>query len=257
MRQNSDPLVGRPNIEASCYLSDHVYACGFQDGVVLLDLRAEDYMGISAEHIPELRRHVLNWPILSRAVGHPVDRDVRHESPLIEKLLARGVLTRNHAPTKQLLTLDATAALSAKRCSDLLNSIPLKVMGHFFIALLTVLCRRRGRLEHDLASLKRRLDTIGQEHACRDSVKIQNLVQSFFTLRIWFYTASRHCLFDSLVLSAFLIRQGVPCRLMIAVAIKPFLAHAWVQIDNLVLNDTAEHAQMFAPILAIEQPSRP
>jgi len=43
----------------------------------------------------------------------------------------------------------------------------------------------------------------------------------------------------------------VPCTFVIGVATKPFLAHSWVQIGEYVLNDTAEHAQDFKPILSI------
>jgi hypothetical protein len=80
---------------------------------------------------------------------------------------------------------------------------------------------------------------------------VQKLLVSFFKLRIWFYTADRHCLFDSLVLAVFLTRNGFPCTFVIGVSTKPFLAHSWVQIGDFVLNDTAEHVQTFTPILAV------
>jgi hypothetical protein len=41
---------------------------------------------------------------------------------------------------------------------------------------------------------------------------------------------------------------------LIGVSTKPFLAHAWVQMSELVLNDTAEHVQTFTPLLAIGKP---
>jgi hypothetical protein len=58
-------------------------------------------------------------------------------------------------------------------------------------------------------------------------------------------------LFDSLVLSAFLTKCGQPCTFVIGIATKPFVAHAWVQSGDAVLNDTAEYIQTFDPILAI------
>jgi hypothetical protein len=58
-------------------------------------------------------------------------------------------------------------------------------------------------------------------------------------------------MFDSLVLAVFLTRHMIPCTFVIGVSVKPFLAHSWVQIGELVLNDTAEHVQTFTPILAI------
>jgi hypothetical protein len=97
--------------------------------------------------------------------------------------------------------------------------------------------QRQRLIRHD-----RRSATLGEA---------QKLLVSFFRLRIWFYTADRHCLFDSLVLAAFLTRKKVPCTLVIGVSTKPFLAHSWVQIGEFVLNDTAEHVQTFTPILAV------
>lgn len=78
------------------------------------------------------------------------------------------------------------------------------------------------------------------------------MLNSFLRLRLFFYTAHRRCLFDSLVLTAFLTKTGVPCTFVIGVSTKPFLAHAWVQIGETVLNDTAEHIQMYTPIFSVD-----
>lgn len=80
---------------------------------------------------------------------------------------------------------------------------------------------------------------------------IPSLMSSFCQLRIWFYTAYDQCLLDSLVLSVFLTLCKAPCTFVIAVASKPFLAHAWVQVGDMVLNDTAEHVQEFHPLLGV------
>ena len=80
---------------------------------------------------------------------------------------------------------------------------------------------------------------------------LPSLISSFRQLRIWFYTAHDQCLFDSLVLSVFLTLLKVNCTFVIAVVSKPFLAHAWVQVGDMVLNDTAEHAQEFHPLLGV------
>jgi hypothetical protein len=95
------------------------------------------------------------------------------------------------------------------------------------------------RRQHLIESNSANLHTVGA------------LISSFRQLRIWFYTAHDQCLFDSLVLSVFLTLLKVPCTFVIAVASKPFLAHAWVQVGDMVLNDTAEHVQEFQPLLGV------
>jgi hypothetical protein len=81
--------------------------------------------------------------------------------------------------------------------------------------------------------------------------ELERLLCAHGRWRIWFYTAQNHCLLDSLVLSVFLTNRRVPSTFVIGVATKPFLAHAWVQIGDSVLNDTSEYTQMFSPLLAV------
>lgn len=47
--------------------------------------------------------------------------------------------------------------------------------------------------------------------------------------------------------------SGIGCAstLVIGVRAEPFAAHSWVQVDQVVLNDTAEEVRRFTPILAL------
>jgi hypothetical protein len=109
---------------------------------------------------------------------------------------------------------------------------------------------KRNNLLSLLAWLRRSQSSIHSVHAVAQE-QVSERLKSFLWLRAWCYTAKRRCLFDSLVLSIYLTREKIPCTLVIAVTTKPFLAHAWVQIGDSVLNDTAEHVQDFQPILSI------
>jgi hypothetical protein len=131
---------------------------------------------------------------------------------------------------------------------------PIKHLPQFIKSLLMVVLYHHDK---KLASLLRRIAQ--RQHRTRGQSRItlddtQELVASFLKLCIWFYTADRHCLFDSLVLADFLTKKMIPCTFVIGVSTKPFLAHAWVQTGEFVLNDTAEHVQMFTPILAVGGP---
>jgi hypothetical protein len=132
------------------------------------------------------------------------------------------------------------------------HPIPLTHVAQFSIALLMVAWRLgRNNLPALLDWIDRRQSSIHRRHSITREDAVGRIA-SFFRLRSVCYTARRRCLFDSLVLTAYLTREMVPCTFVIGVAIKPFLAHAWVQIGESVLNDTAEHAQDFRPILTID-----
>lgn len=56
------------------------------------------------------------------------------------------------------------------------------------------------------------------------------------------------CLLDSLSLLRFLSRRGVPANIVIGVAPEPFAAHCWVQVGDMVLNETLSDANAHTPI---------
>lgn len=85
----------------------------------------------------------------------------------------------------------------------------------------------------------------GDLHAVRHAVAV------FDRLRPWFFTARDRCLFDSLALIFYLTSRRLPARWVIGVADRPFRAHAWVQAQELVLNDRHDHVRQFTPILVV------
>ncbi len=59
------------------------------------------------------------------------------------------------------------------------------------------------------------------------------------------------CLFRSLMLRAFLRRSRLSATWVIGCRTWPFEAHCWLQSGDLVLDDTADHAASFTPLLAV------
>lgn len=59
------------------------------------------------------------------------------------------------------------------------------------------------------------------------------------------------CLPLSIALARVAKRHDANVRLVLGVACNPFAAHAWVQQDNLVLNDRVDSVASFTPILTI------
>lgn len=64
-------------------------------------------------------------------------------------------------------------------------------------------------------------------------------------------SAADRCLARSIALAVCLASGGVRASVVIGVQLPPFTAHAWTQYGDLVLNDSAEEARRFQPILVI------
>lgn len=59
------------------------------------------------------------------------------------------------------------------------------------------------------------------------------------------------CLPRSLAAAHLLLDRGYRSKVVIAVRVQPFAAHCWLQSDSLLVNETAEEARNFTPILVI------
>lgn len=59
------------------------------------------------------------------------------------------------------------------------------------------------------------------------------------------------CLVRSMSMLAMMHNIGTAPYLVFGVRTNPFSAHCWIQEDDVVLNDSPEHARLFEPILAI------
>lgn len=59
------------------------------------------------------------------------------------------------------------------------------------------------------------------------------------------------CLLDSIAMVRFLLRRQIPARVVFGVALDPFSAHCWVQVDDLVLNDSVGNVASHTPIRVV------
>jgi hypothetical protein len=230
------------------YLSADAHCAEFKEGAILLDLRTGDYLGFDPAALPHLKSCIANWPPAGPSDSVTHTRTVSDHT-LIEDLVARGILTSIEPENRRPCPAIPLTSMSTG-CPTALESVPVLHLFAFIRALLHVPLRgHRNRLTPLLRWLDRRQHLIDSNTANLHT--LPSLISSFRQLRIWFYTAHDQCLFDSLVLSVFLTLCKLPCTFVIAVASRPFIAHAWVQVGDMVLNDTAEHVQEFHPLLGV------
>jgi hypothetical protein len=84
-----------------------------------------------------------------------------------------------------------------------------------------------------------------------DKAHLYLLMERFWIFRVFTYTALNRCLLDSLVLSHFLLSNGVPVYFVIGVTTQPFDGHCWVQHESIALNETAERIERHTPIVVV------
>lgn len=234
------------------FLAEHAYCCEFDDGAIILELRSGTYVGVHAQYLPSIRSRVHNWPDSSRSVRTDISLGDTDSEAVVADLLKRKILTNAVTPTRRVVAPAARTGLTVTAAMQATKFPPLLAIHRFIGALLrTLLWHGDCRLALLLAWIQRKQREINKKVKPTDPRRLLQTVMNFLRLRLWFYTADQHCLFDSLVLAGYLTSHAIECTFIIGVSTKPFTAHAWVQIGELVLNDTAEHVQTFTPILVV------
>ena len=236
-------------------LANYAYCCEFSDGAVILDLRRDAYMAVNAALLQPLRRIVRNWPARDEvpAASDVADDEVDVDS-VVASLVSRGILSASATPSRIELGSVAPVTSAVSATADFTEGVGIVEIARFLASLITVVfLRRRGLVP--LVNWLREAQSSLYPHWPSPPESSIALVKSFLRLRLFFYTAYGRCLFDSQVLSVYLTKAKVPCIFVIGVSTKPFLAHAWVQIGETVLNDTAENVQLYTPIFSICEPA--
>lgn len=83
------------------------------------------------------------------------------------------------------------------------------------------------------------------------SLNKANRIAAAYRTSIKLISSENRCLRRSIGLQLHMKASGVPTRLVIGVKVRPFAAHAWVQLGHCVVNDRVENASQYAPILVI------
>ena len=84
-----------------------------------------------------------------------------------------------------------------------------------------------------------------------DEQLLFDVAESFVYARPLLFSARNACLFDSRTMLELLYYHRIFPTWIFGVHTQPFQAHCWLQLGDLVVNDTVETVSRFTPILAI------
>lgn len=231
------------------YLAAHLYVAEVDGGAVLLDLRALRYYAIDATSLAGLRTHILDWP--HRAGTHSASESTEAPESSVNSFASRGFLSST-PQTDRFSSVSISPQFAchpvwSKRASLSETLLMLYRLVPAYLRALAYL--RAKRLNALLIRLGAYAHTTNTSSPVPSQERLLSLVTTYAKLRVWLYTAKDRCLLDSLVLLAVLRKYNVPASLTVGVAPKPFSAHAWVQVQDCVLDDSVEHVREFTPIL--------
>jgi hypothetical protein len=224
--------------------------CRDEDAIVVLDLRADRYFQLDAPSTAPLAAVLTGWPAGSSADPVPPDAAV---ASVAAPLLMKGWLLEGETLGKA-----ATPVWVVPPHAELLGDIeasPVKVDLRAMIAF--GIASIRAKFAVRLWGLERVIRRVTSRKAAWvaragrtvDMERARQLMEIFGRLRVFLFSHREECLHDSLALLEFLARYGIFPDWVFAVRARPFVAHCWVQYQDVVFNDTAEHVGSYTPIM--------
>jgi hypothetical protein len=235
-------------------LADHVFVCVNDDHVVLLDVKQDRYWALEAASTAPLGGLVPGWPV--KPLNAPVagSSDPEQARQVAEALMEQGILSDSETAGK-----DATPVSVPRPTVELLSSDEYRRVAVDFRAVRNLIAAaisakvalRLGKFERAVQKFKDRKRAAGGRTQSLDFDRARRLVEQFFKLRVFLFTSRSECLFDSLSLLNFLARYGIQADWAFGVQARPFAAHCWVQLGDIVFNDTIEHVSGYTPIMTV------
>jgi hypothetical protein len=258
------------DITARYGLAKHVFVCADEEYVVVLDLKQDRYFTLDAARTAALAALLPGWPApapppasahsnagvqLAAASGGTASAGLTSgaeeaAAPLIQQgwLLELPALSKDATPVRlpspQTELLGGAAVESAGIGAR-------AVLTFVFASVLAKLALRFWPFERVIQRVARRKAAHPGASGSVDVARARQLVDTFGRLRVFLFSHREKCLHDSLAQLEFLARHGVFPSWVFGVRARPFVAHCWVQYEDIVFNDTVEHVGGYTPIMVV------
>lgn len=209
------------------WLAPDVHAVGIAGDLVILDVPAETYFC------------VVNGG-LHLVLG--ADGAVDAEPAAARDLVAAGLLVEAPSPAVRRAPAPITGSLARSSSRPVLGRVARAALAN----------RRAGRAVADLslADLLKLTPASTDAAFASPAPRLLEASSQFDRLVPWL-PRDGVCLMRSLQQRLFLAQEGLQAAWVFGVRTWPFEAHCWLQAGGVVLDDSAEHAAGFVPILVV------
>lgn len=170
------------------------------------------------------------------------------------RLVDAGLLIDSEVPASARHALVSARRSAIERAQFARRATVFERMDTIRTVVLSQRALKTRRLAQVLSSLEadrqRRKYPTSTEPDDRTEEKYISAAAAFLKARPYAPIATR-CLVDSISLIRFLAKRGLPAHLVFAVTATPFSAHCWVQVGDLLLNETLGTSQAHTPIRVV------
>lgn len=232
--QARGPQAARRAVPVSLRLREGLSFCLVAGRAVFLDLPADRYFCLA----PELESAFQAW------VSGKADPDAEAD------LRARRLLEPASNPSDRFAPMDLPqAASSLLDCT--VDAPPCEIARAGAQLSLSALYLKRGGLARGVARFRRHkagICSVGHRLDAGAMPRAARIARAHEAAGLLFSSHDK-CLWRSLAIAEHLTRAGIVSELVIAVRLRPFRAHSWVQLGEVAANDRVENVRTFTPIL--------
>lgn len=211
----------------SVWLAQDVHMAWRGNDVIVLNVASDAYSCI------------VDGAEILRPVDHAHDEVEAHPDYQAE-LLAAGLITLDRPATRR------------RRAPPPVRALQPEPGASFGSALQTAFLILAAGRRFEVSTLDRLIRSEPSRRAMPRSScsKVAELVAAFHTASPWIPSPGQ-CLKRSFALRRLLAREGVASDWVFGVRTWPFLAHCWLQIDDVLLADDLDRVRGFSPILTV------
>ncbi len=251
--RSSQLVKARGMINPRYTISDHAFFCKFDHHLIVLDVARDRYLCIPKAEFDLLAPCLDNYRIDDEEYSDHIALNSTETDALALELISQGILKRSAigASAVDKVRISPPNRIISPPLSTSRLWQPLRHIATFLRASAYAdFCLRRRSFARIVQTMQSRLHPTVSFVADIDLEGTSRLVAVFNSLRP-IYPRDYLCLFDSLALLEFLRRYRVLANWIFAVSADPFYAHCWVQIGQVLLNDTLERTSRYRPIMCV------
>jgi Transglutaminase-like superfamily len=232
------------------WLAPYVRVCLTPQCAVILDMRVGQYFALGLHESTRLELFVTGWTDSTLRDAKDLE-PAAEEASLLMELENAGIICPIEQPTSAYRSPPIPHPRSQLIHGYLGNSVKPRYRDIARCLLAIGISRfllRACSLKTIATKIRARPTTLPTSVNAEDLKHYVGIFQRVFKITT---QASDACLLNTIALGEFLAKNHIYPNYIFGVTTNPFSAHCWLQLGNVVLNDTSENVSQYTPILVI------
>lgn len=238
-------------------LTPQIYAVHFENAVILLDIKNDNYLSLIDDAAKNLT-YILKHPFKKNDDGTYKSLDESDDRPFwIQEFLKNNFIQESSEKHRKDIAPDAIIAggLREYQWDTKVDWKPFQKSSYvaIFKALIVLGRVHRTLRKNKLGGLFDLIRKNNNKTSIHPSQKeIEELAAAVDAASILYFKKT-YCLAWATTFCILALKKGWPANLLIGVQTNPFYAHAWAEIDNIVINDDPQVNQVLSIIAQIHE----